>query len=259
MNGSYHYRDKGSVRLSAVICAGVLALYIGGFAICAFAMVGYGKVLVSMEGMRFTGDRAPSAVEYAPRGVLRSARDEVLAIEGFKVRNERRIVGGSYVSGPSGTDMKIVRLLLRNNIRSVEDYAEWLAGNITYRKDRGSDIWASPEEVLEKGWGDCEDFAFLNAAALRVFGYEPKVLAAGGLPGADSHAICVFRKGRYYAWLDNARLRVSAALTEEEFYDILLYTYNCAVILSVSIDDKDKYITAGSGIDWDTAERLAER
>jgi len=43
------------------------------------------------------------------------------------------------------------------------------ASGVRYRREKGED-WASIPEVLERGWGDCEDLACWRAAELYLSG-----------------------------------------------------------------------------------------
>ena len=82
--------------------------------------------------------------------------------------------------------------------------------------------------MLQKRRGDCEDYAFLNAAVLRVLGYRPEVLAMGGLGG--NHAICVFKENGRYSWIDNARLKRSKAESILEFTKYLFITEEIGIV-----------------------------
>ena len=50
---------------------------------------------------------------------------------------------------------------------SLEEITYWVANNIDYEEDISqygeSDYWATPQETIDSGEGDCEDFAVLIA------------------------------------------------------------------------------------------------
>lgn len=48
---------------------------------------------------------------------------------------------------------------------------------VRYERERGSERWLVPSQVLELGVGDCEDLAAWRAAELRVSGEDPAALA----------------------------------------------------------------------------------
>ena len=97
---------------------------------------------------------------------------------------------------------KMVQFLNEHLIYTVNAYAKWLNQNVHYEPDKSEDSWAGPMETIKKGTGDCEDFAFLSAAVLKVFGYDPRVIAVGH--GKDAHVICIFKRdGVYYAFDNN--------------------------------------------------------
>ena len=148
----------------------------------------------------------------------------------FVIRQERYETDGVWVSRPVPLDEKIRNIIYNNNIKSLEDYEQWLGGNIKYKRD-DEDIWSPPEETLQKKYGDCEDFAFLNAAVLRVLGYQPKVLAMGGR--GRNHAICVFKQNGRYLWFDNTKLARTQASSLLEFAKYIFINYNYPRLLEI--------------------------
>ena len=122
---------------------------------------------------------------------------------------------------PDALDLSILKIICRENIRGVEDYARWLDSHFTYEKHAGADVWGLPQETLNRRKGDCKDLSLLNTAFLRVLGYQPRIFAMARL--TDSHAICVFEKEGRYFWFDNTELKETPASTLEEFKT---YIYN---------------------------------
>ncbi|MFC1590459.1 transglutaminase-like domain-containing protein [Candidatus Omnitrophota bacterium] len=165
---------------------------------------------------------------------------------------ERNITGGTLTSMPYSTDAKLLSAIWENYINSFEDYVKWMQKNIGYQRDGDSDIWSSPEETLERKYGDCEDFAFLNAAVLRIFGYRAKVLVMAMLPEVKAvgsakgdHAICVFEKnGRYY-WLDNHELKETRISSFGEFAKFILISHGSRHLYEVTPDSADQNAARG--------------
>jgi len=66
-----------------------------------------------------------------------------------------------------------------------------------------------PEEFLEAGGGDCEDFALYTAGLLRFWGWEPYIASFASTKSSSGHAVCfsyeegTFPKGYTYYDLDN--------------------------------------------------------
>ena len=97
----------------------------------------------------------------------------------FVIRQETVRLGSVFVARPSEIDTQIAGFLGTHNIKTLDEYAMWLTKNIAYRADAAGDIWSSPKETLDRLYGDCEDYALLSAAVLRVLGYESKIMVLG--------------------------------------------------------------------------------
>ncbi len=164
------------------------------------------------------------------------------------IRQEIYSVNGVTVCQSSPLDTEIVRLINKNNIRSVEDYANWLQKNIQYEKDKGKDAWAAPQVTLKRKYGDCEDYSFLNVAVLRVLGYESRVLVMKGITGC--HAICVFQKNGYYFWFDNAELKKTSIRTIADFGRYLHDEYGCNHLLALNREVKRQNSVASSSFEF---------
>ena len=106
-----------------------------------------------------------------------------------------------------------------------------------YKKDGKGDVWSRPNETLGRRYGDCEDYAFLNASVLRILGYEPRVLALEQGIGRN-HAICAFKRGGRYLWFDNAELKESRFSSMEEFSEYILAAYRCYYVSEVDFDTR---------------------
>ncbi|MFH1363814.1 MAG: transglutaminase-like domain-containing protein [Candidatus Omnitrophota bacterium] len=166
------------------------------------------------------------------RGVLVSYEEQ--GFNGtFIARQQTDTTNGALVSMPAALDMRILNIINNEKIRSVEDYAVWLKKNFKYKKDEDTDTWAIPEETLTRRGGDCEDFAFLNEAVLRIFGYKPQVLGLGGRLKLINHAICVFKKDSYYLCFDNTTLKITTATSLEEFGKLVMQNSGYAYIFEI--------------------------
>jgi len=154
----------------------------------------------------------------------------------FNVRQQARQTGHVLISRPVSADRDIVDLIAADNIRSLSEYADWLEEKIEYRRDGDQDVWLSSNETLSRKYGDCEDYAFLNAAVLRVLGYNPRVLAVGG--SGESHAICVFQKAGKYMWFDNAELKEVKVFSMDGFAKYIFSTFKGSVISEMNLSTK---------------------
>ena len=174
---------------------------------------------------------------YKAAGAFISGGASGFLVDNYAVRQVKHKRGSAFISRPDPTAMEVLDTLRINGIRSLKDYTQWLPKNVKYKRDKGADIWSSPEETLERSYGDCEDYAFLNAAALRLLGYEPKVLGMG--KPVRSHAICAFKENGHYLWFDNARLRKTNASTIAEFAGHIFKNHNYLCLLELNFDTGD--------------------
>lgn len=110
-------------------------------------------------------------------------------------------------------DRAIADFLKTRDIRDIYTWRDWMAANIRYTKDFGDDDWSAPIATLKRGFGDCEDYAILNRAVLRVLGHTADIYVVERW-GA-SHAVCLFRYDiggtQYWGYTDNDRF----VITEE--------------------------------------------
>jgi len=142
----------------------------------------------------------------------------------YKIRKEIVKQNGILVSQPKSFDKAVSRILNINKIKTLEDYSKWLKKNIKYQKDSSKDVWATPQETLNKKEGDCEDFAFLTAEVLRGLGYDPHFYAL--VREGEAHAICVFKKDGFYYWFDNATLKKTNARNVRDFARLITQQYD---------------------------------
>ncbi len=138
---------------------------------------------------------------------------------------------GVWSSRPSRAGQKIPDLLAVNGIYRFEDYVMWLNKNILYDKRFSSEGWHAPENVFSKRRGDCKDYSLLNYNVLKIFGYDPILLAMKS--GNSGHAICAFPKDGRIAFFDNAQLVVSPARSWSEFKVFLARNYHTATLIKI--------------------------
>ena len=118
----------------------------------------------------------------------------------------------------------------------MKDYAEWLSNSVEYKLDGKLDVWSDSDVTLKRGYGDCEDYAFLNATVLKVLGYTPKVLALGDR--GKSHAICAFTQDGKYMYFDNAKLSEVNVSSLEGFAEHIFSTFKGSVLSEMSLSDR---------------------
>ncbi|HXV19139.1 MAG TPA: transglutaminase domain-containing protein [Candidatus Omnitrophota bacterium] len=126
------------------------------------------------------------------------------------------IVFSLFISGHACAESFVGAVLKDQHIATVQSYADWLAGQVTYRSDGGSREWADPKTTLQRGYGDCKDYALLNREALRHLGYQARIFSVTQF-NQDKHAIVVFQVEGRYAFLSNDELYLTDARTQDEF------------------------------------------
>jgi hypothetical protein len=178
-------------------------------------------------------------VKYIMRQEMRPDRSVLIGWEEaysegtFIIRNETGEYGRSLSNRPDRLDVRVLNIIVKEHIKSVEDYAVWLRLNIAYRLHEGEDIWTEPGVTIDRRHGDCKDISLLNMAFLRVFGYKPIIFAMARL--YDSHAICVFKKEGRYFWFDNTRLVETPATSFEEFNEYVLKFHRMYFLYEVDV------------------------
>lgn len=100
-----------------------------------------------------------------------------------------------------------------------EQLARFLNTHLTFREDLPLfgqvDYWQSPEEVLSRGQGDCEDYASLATDLLGRQGVRSFLFSLYGKKGY-AHTVCVFVESERYSVLNQDRLlRYRAASLED--------------------------------------------
>jgi len=155
------------------------------------------------------------------------------------VAQETSHLNGVWVSRPQPLHEKIVDLVMRNKIKSLEDYAKWLEDNIHYQKDAAADIWTNPEQTLQNKIGDCEEYALLNASVMQVLGYQPHFLALVKPDGRRAHAICTFKYNGYFLWFDNAKLQKTSMTSLDQLAKNIGEQYHYSALLEYNLQTKN--------------------
>lgn len=63
--------------------------------------------------------------------------------------------------------------MMKEDLEKLEAVNRTVNSKIRYVRDDGPDYWQSPEETLERGTGDCEDFVILKFHELVKAGVDP--------------------------------------------------------------------------------------
>lgn len=133
---------------------------------------------------------------------------------------------------PLAPGQDLSALLESENIHTFEDYIFWLRDHARYEADGETDTWASPETTFITKKGDCEDFAFLNAAVLSHFGY-PRIVLAYDEP-ERSHVICAYRDGLFINIINNTNLVMTNHTRLETIFDELHRNHQVTALLDFS-------------------------
>lgn len=115
----------------------------------------------------------------------------------------------------------VAGLLQSNQLNTIEQYVDWLSGNVFYKSDNGAKEWADPEVTLARKYGDCKDYAVLNKEALRSLGHHADIYSVT-YSSQDKHAIVVFKLNGRYALISNAELYTTDITSWDEFVQYLL-------------------------------------
>ena len=82
------------------------------------------------------------------------------------------------------------------------------------------EYWALPEEFLEKGGGDCEDYAIIKFLALRYFGWPKQdiwLVLGKENKNKRGHAVLAARAGERLFILDNLSRPAHLLIPEEQY------------------------------------------
>ncbi|MFC2140535.1 TolC family protein [Candidatus Auribacterota bacterium] len=105
---------------------------------------------------------------------------------------------------------------------SPEKLAHYLKFRIRYNPSDTDNIWQSAEETIQKGTGDCEDYAILAHEVLKALGFTPHILSV--LPESKKkagHVICTFKWKDYWWYFDNHKLKKTTFKTFKDIPSII--------------------------------------
>lgn len=102
---------------------------------------------------------------------------------------------------------------LSSQLQSPDQILRYLWKNFLFEKDERlfgtEDYWQSPEEFLQNGKGDCEDFAQFAYALLKQQGVSAFLLNIYG--DRFSHTVCMFKKDGKYQAIDSQDFKLYEA------------------------------------------------
>lgn len=143
---------------------------------------------------------------------------------------------GMLVRALNSDETLVYDLLQIAQVNTLEKYALWVSRHIKYSVNVPNNVWHSCKQILNKGTGDCKDFATVHYTALGLFGFKPKIL---GLFAKDwGHAICYFKKDEFYWFFTNEQLKETKADTIEAFYLELQNLFKYKRIYEIDAGDK---------------------
>jgi predicted transglutaminase-like cysteine proteinase len=90
-------------------------------------------------------------------------------------------------------------------------------GKLIYRDDQDNwglkDYWASADETIARGAGDCEDLAIVKLQALRLLGFNERdlYLMVGTKPSGEEHALLLVRIDERFWVMEDGLTRIIPA------------------------------------------------
>ncbi len=112
-------------------------------------------------------------------------------------------------------------------LQQVEMVNRWVNGRLRFANDRqGRDSWASASQSLQRGAGDCEDYAIAKMQLLEAAGFDRRamflVIARDFVRQAD-HAVLAVRVGDELMILDNMTDRVLPSSAVSDYRPIMSF------------------------------------
>ena len=126
--------------------------------------------------------------------------------------------------------------LNKNNIHTVEDYAQWLKKNMRYQKNNERGIWESWQTTLNRRYGDCKNLSVLNAKVLELLGYQPILI--GYKKNMGGHLFTAFKKDGTFNIFDNTDYYVSQLKNLTDIGIFLYHKYNIESAFEISLSTK---------------------
>lgn len=115
----------------------------------------------------------------------------------------------------------------------VEAVNRWVNRNIEFGEDRDiygrADYWATASETLQRGAGDCEDFAIAKMELLSALGIKRdkmRLVVARDLVRNADHAVLVVTLADRWVMLDNMTDRLLDAQQANDYRPIMSFSQN---------------------------------
>ena len=126
-------------------------------------------------------------------------------------------------------------------LKTPEAIADFMWKNFRFEKDQRqfgkSEYWQSPDEFLQNGKGDCEDFSIFAQAMLKAAGIRTFLLNIYG--SGYGHTVCVFQENGKYHIIDESKVvRHNADSLEELCAKINPFWTKSAVVSAHSASKK---------------------
>ena len=138
-------------------------------------------------------------------------------------------------------ESKISLQFLAQQFHTPQDLAHFMWRHFRFEADQSQfgreDYWQSPEELLTRQEGDCEDFALFAHEVLKRMGQASLVLNIYG--DRFAHSICLFKQNGRYQIFDGASLISSKAQNLEEIASEIYPFWKKATIVGSSIESHE--------------------
>lgn len=117
----------------------------------------------------------------------------------------------TFIEATGITDSALIRRYLAADLNvsgklSWDELAAFQKKTFSEFRYESNDVALRPDEFLQAGSGDCDDFALYSAGLLRFWGWEPYLGCLGGSRSGTGHAICLsFEEGSIpggFTWFD---------------------------------------------------------
>ncbi|WP_242122789.1 transglutaminase-like cysteine peptidase [Sphingobium sp. Sx8-8] len=110
-------------------------------------------------------------------------------------------------------------------LRQVEMVNSWVNQRLRFVNDKGDD-WASASQSLQRGTGDCEDYAIAKMKLLEAAGFDRRAMflvIARDLVRQEDHALLAVRIGDELMILDNMTDRVLPSSSVGDYRPIMSF------------------------------------
>lgn len=171
------------------------------------------------------GSSAPLPARPSPPDIFGQA---AVPVGARLMRADWERVHGASLDGVAGPWNELVEQVPQLPDLDPLDLANrWVNWHIRYIDDKGPDRWASPPETLQRGFGDCEDFAIAKMGLLTQMGIAPEdmfliILRERHRP--RDHAVLAVRRDGAMLVLDN---RTDSVLPANQVTDYLpIFSYS---------------------------------